>query len=254
MKYRVFLLPVIIVFFMGLAVLILEQCKPRQTEDKGQAGELSDATYLGDQSCQSCHAKEHADWELSDHRKAMLPANDTTVLGDFSGVTYRADGVTNRFYKKDGRFFIETTELNDQTNTYEVLYTFGYRPLQQYLVAFPGGRMQVTRASWDTEKKKWFHQYSGQRMQPNDWLHWTRGGQNWNTMCASCHSTNLVKGYNAEADTFHTTYSAINVGCESCHGWLIYPQPEERYPRCLQYLHALPRPQDRAGTGSRVFA
>jgi tetratricopeptide (TPR) repeat protein len=215
MKSRVYFFPLLFLFlFLAAALLVLEQCKPKASA----SAESAQASFTGDQSCQSCHAKEHADWELSDHRKAMAPANDTTVLGDFSGVTYRADGVTNRFFKKDGRFFIETTELNGQANTYEVLYTFGYRPLQQYLVAFPGGRMQVTRASWDTDKKKWFHQYAGQQMQPNDWLHWTRGGQNWNTMCASCHSTNLVKGYDAQADTFHTTYSAINVGCESCHG------------------------------------
>ena len=37
-------------------------------------------------------------------------------------------------------------------------------------------------------------------------------------MCASCHSTNLEKNYDIESDTYKTTYSAINVSCESCHG------------------------------------
>jgi predicted CXXCH cytochrome family protein len=178
----------------------------------------SESEYVGDKACQACHAKEHADWQMSDHKRAMEPANDSTVLGDFNNARYAADGVTNTFYKKDGRFFIETTEINGVRTTHEVLYTFGFKPLQQYLVAFPGGRMQVTRASWDTEKKKWFHQYKGSRLHPTDWMHWTGGGQNWNTMCASCHSTNLKKGYNAVADTFHTTYSVIHVSCESCHG------------------------------------
>ncbi|HLO82774.1 MAG TPA: tetratricopeptide repeat protein, partial [Chitinophagaceae bacterium] len=31
-------------------------------------------------------------------------------------------------------------------------------------------------------------------------------------------STNLQKNYMADADSFHTTYSVINVSCESCHG------------------------------------
>ena len=37
-------------------------------------------------------------------------------------------------------------------------------------------------------------------------------------MCAECHSTNLKKNYFVEKDSFHTTYSSINVSCESCHG------------------------------------
>ena len=37
-------------------------------------------------------------------------------------------------------------------------------------------------------------------------------------MCASCHSTNLQKNYNIDADSYNTTYSVINVSCESCHG------------------------------------
>jgi predicted CXXCH cytochrome family protein len=219
MKYRVFYLPVISLFvFLGLAVFMLEQCKPKKDVDETVTAVASEPDYVGDKACQACHAKEHADWQLSDHKRAMEPANDSTVLGDFNNARYTADGVTTRFYKKDGRFYLETTELNGDKAAYEVLYTFGFKPLQQYLVAFPGGRMQVTRVSWDTDKKKWFHQYKGDKLHPTDWLHWTKGGQNWNTMCASCHSTNLKKGYDAVADTFHTTYSAIHVSCESCHG------------------------------------
>ncbi|HEY1115401.1 MAG TPA: tetratricopeptide repeat protein, partial [Chitinophagaceae bacterium] len=97
-------------------------------------------------------------------------------------------------------------------------YIFGHYPLQQYLVAFPGGRLQVPRASWDSKAKKWFHQYEGQKIQPGDWLHWSQAAQNWNTMCATCHSTNLKKNYFMEQDSFHTTWSSINVSCESCHG------------------------------------
>ena len=53
---------------------------------------------------------------------------------------------------------------------------------------------------------------------PEDWLYWTRAGQNWNGMCAECHSTHLVKGYDMDTDTFNTTWSEIDVSCEACHG------------------------------------
>jgi len=198
-----------------LAVSVLEFCKP-----KGQAAVSTAISneFVGDAKCGRCHASEYDLWKQSDHFRAMMPANDSTVLGDFNNATLKADGITSRFFRKDGKFYINTEGPEGSNQDFEVLYTFGFEPLQQYLVAFPGGRMQVTRASWDVNEKKWFHQYEGRKIHHTDWLHWTGGAQNWNTMCASCHSTNLQKNYLAEADSFHTTYSVLTVSCESCHG------------------------------------
>lgn len=176
------------------------------------------ATYTGSGSCQSCHAKAYADWKKSDHYLAMQPALDSTVLGDFNNTTYVADGVTNRFFKKDSKFYLRTQGEDGNYHDYEVLYAFGHFPLQQYLIAFPGGRMQAARVSWDSRDKKWFHQYAGQKIHHHDWLHWTGTSQNWNTMCASCHSTDLQKNYQYKQDAYQTTWHEPNVGCESCHG------------------------------------
>ena len=173
---------------------------------------------MGSAACQSCHQQAYADWKMSDHYLAMQPANDSTVLGDFNNAKFIADGVTNTFFKKEGKFFINTQGEDGLNHDYEVLYTFGYFPLQQYLIAFPGGRMQSTRASWDSRDKKWFHQYAGQKVHYQDWLHWTGNSQNWNTMCASCHSTDLEKNYDVQSDVYSTTWKEMNVSCESCHG------------------------------------
>ncbi len=196
-----------------LAVSLLEYCKPKSEEVA-----MGENAFVGDKACQSCHQKEYDLYLKSDHFRAMMPANDSTVLGDFDNTRFTADGVTSTFYKKDGKFFISTQGADGRNADFEVLYTFGFKPLQQYLVAFPGGRMQATRMSWDVEKKRWFHQYAGQQIYHRDWMHWTGAAQNWNTMCASCHSTNLQKNYQLETDSFHTTWSGLTVSCESCHG------------------------------------
>ena len=65
-------------------------------------------TFVGDQQCKSCHAAEYKAWSGSGHFKAMREANDSTVEGDFSGKTLVADGVSSRFFKKDGKYFINT--------------------------------------------------------------------------------------------------------------------------------------------------
>lgn len=174
--------------------------------------------YVGDDNCKSCHETAYKDWKGSHHELAMQEANTTTVLGDFNNVTLSLDGVDYRLYKNGEKFMVDVKEIDKSEKTYEIKYTFGITPLQQYMVDFDRGKKQVLRLSWDTLEHKWFHQYAEDQIKPNDWLHWSRGGQNWNTMCAECHSTNLKKNYNVVKDSFQTSYSMINVNCESCHG------------------------------------
>lgn len=195
-----------------LSVSVLEYCKP------GNVAEETDNAFVGDKTCQSCHQKEYELYKQSDHFRAMMPANDSTILGDFNNAALQADGVHSRFFKKNGKYYINTEGPDGKNHDYPVVYTFGYKPLQQYLVAFEGGRFQVPRVSWDVQKKKWFHQYSGQKIHYRDWLHWTGAAQNWNTMCASCHSTNLQKNYDLESDSYRTKWTGLTVSCESCHG------------------------------------
>ncbi len=106
---------------------------------------------------------------------------------------------------------------------YEIKYTFGVYPLQQYLVEFPGGRLQALGVAWDGRPakeggQKWFHLYPKEKIDYRDELHWTKLSQNWNHMCAECHSTKLRKNYDLAGDRFRTTWSEINVACEACHG------------------------------------
>jgi predicted CXXCH cytochrome family protein len=198
--------------------LYLQGCSTPVKETPDSPIQELSQEFVGSQACQSCHTKEYAEWKRSDHFLAMQPAHDSTVLGDFNNVTFTADGVKSRFYKKGEKYFIETQGSDGKNHEFEVLYTFGHFPLQQYLIAFPGGRMQATRVSWNSRDHKWFNQYPGQKIYHGDWLHWTGNAQNWNTMCASCHSTDLKKNYDFNKDSYSTTWHEVSVGCESCHG------------------------------------
>jgi len=176
------------------------------------------ATLTGTESCRECHQTAYDRWKGSDHDHAMAVAREDTVLGDFNDTTFTDHGITSRFYRRDGKFLVYTEGPGGKMGEFEITYTFGWTPLQQYLIPFPGGRLQALSLAWDTVEKRWFYLYPGQAIPPSDWLHWTRNGQNWNGMCAECHSTNLKKGYDPETQTYDTTWSDINVGCEACHG------------------------------------
>ena len=180
------------------------------------------ATYVGRQTCAACHQTELEHWTGSHHDRAMELANDETVLGDFRDVEITRFGVTSRFFTRDGNYYVHTEGPDGELRDYQVKYTFGVEPLQQYMVEFPDGRVQVLRHSWDTLRGEWFYvtptDVTDERIEPGDPLHWTGIAQNWNTMCAECHSTNLQKNFDLATNSYHTTYSEIDVSCETCHG------------------------------------
>jgi tetratricopeptide (TPR) repeat protein len=203
--------------FPSLFLQLIISCTNSIKNDQKINFKYKSNQYVGEQACISCHKKEHSDWQGSHHDWAMKLPNDSTVLGDFNNTSFAADGESYFFYKKDTTYFVRTG-LPGKEVDYPIVYTFGFTPLQQYLIKFPGGKYQTLRATWDTLNKRWFNQYAGQDIPPNDWLHWTQGGQRWNTMCAECHTTNLKKNYNQNKNNFNTTYARINVSCEACHG------------------------------------
>jgi predicted CXXCH cytochrome family protein len=187
------------------------------------ARDVSAATFVGSETCAGCHRPEAELWRASQHKQAMDHATDKSVLGDFNDASFDYYAVRSRFFRKDGKFLVETDGPDGKLATFEVKYTFGIDPLQQYLVEFPDGRLQALSLTWDGRPKgqggqRWFHLYPNEEIKHDDILHWTKLNQNWNFMCSECHSTGVRKNYDAANDRFNTTWAEISVGCETCHG------------------------------------
>jgi Flp pilus assembly protein TadD len=181
------------------------------------------ATFVGRQACANCHSDEDRRWTDSHHDLAMQEATPKTVLGNFENATFTHFGVKTTFFRKGDQYFVRTDGPDGQLHEYPVTYTFGVYPLQQYLIPFPGGRLQALNVVWDSRPKKdggqrWFHLYPKEEVGHADPLHWTGPYQNWNFMCAECHSTNVQKGWSSASKTYSTTWSELDVSCEACHG------------------------------------
>lgn len=181
------------------------------------------ARYVGSAACAGCHASEAALWKTSHHALAMQPATPATVLGDFADATFVNAGVTTVFHRSGDTYMVKTDGPDGVLHDFPVAYTFGVSPLQQYLIALPGGRYQALGIAWDSRPQqaggqRWYFLYPGQSLKPGDRLHWTGRDQTWNYMCADCHSTDVKKNYDLSTDTYATTFAEIDVGCEACHG------------------------------------
>jgi len=174
--------------------------------------------FVGRQTCVECHQKEGRQWTGSDHDLAMDLATPEFVLGDFDNTQLEHHGITSKMSHKGGQYFVETEGPDGELAKFHVDYVFGVRPLQQYLTKLDRGRYQVLPVTWDTEGERWFYANPDAPFGPDDPLHWTGSAQNWNHMCADCHTTNFAKNYDLKTHTHHHTYSEMDVSCEACHG------------------------------------
>ncbi len=203
-------------FLLSSAALAASEGQlPRQaTEREG---------YADAGTCLGCHADQASQWQHSDHAWALREPTADNVLGNFDNAHFDEDGVQARFFRKGNGYYVNLEGEDGKPADFRVLYTFGFEPLQQYLVALSRGRLQALTLAWDSRPaaqggQRWFSLYPGQRFAPNDPLHWTGRYQNWNAMCADCHSTALAKHYDDKKDSFASTWQEQNVGCQGCHG------------------------------------
>ena len=181
------------------------------------------ARFVGANACTSCHQAQAGLWKTSHHARAMQNATPETVLGDFKDARFTAFGVPTVFARAGERFIVRTEGPDSTPHEYDVAATFGVDPLQQYLIRLPGGRLQAFGIAWDSRAKeqggqRWFSLYPEQPLRAGDRLHWTGRDQTWNYQCATCHSTDVRKGFDLATDSYATNFTDIDVACEACHG------------------------------------
>jgi len=186
-------------------------------------GAQADPAWIGVEACQSCHAEQVELWKGSHHDLAMQEVTEATVLGDFDDAVFHYAGLEHRFYRKQSEFWISTDGVDGTLQDFRVEYVFGVYPLQQYLLALPGGRLQALSIAWDSRSaeeggQRWYHLHPDEAIRAGNPLHWTGPYYNWNARCAECHSTKLEKRFDLQTAEYATTWTEVNVSCEACHG------------------------------------
>lgn len=162
--------------------------------------------------CVECHRQQFQEWLGSQHALAQrlvtadenriftnekVPAGQSVVPSVAGGIPVFRDK--------------STAEL------WPARAAIGVTPLVQYLLPFPGGRLQVAPLSFDPHKQDWFDAQDPPRV-PEDWSYFRNRGMTWNSQCAFCHTTDLQKNYHIATDSYSTTWSAMGISCTQCHG------------------------------------
>src|SRR5690606_37659487 len=135
-------------FFLLCLLSLLSACNdsvPPQEPDDGFSDEQPDtgaaaaspapgrpADYVGSRECAGCHQGEYERWQGSHHDLAMQEVSDETVLGDFNEAGFVYFGTESLFYRDGERFMVRTDGPDGQLQDFEITYTFGVAPLQQY--------------------------------------------------------------------------------------------------------------------------
>ena len=122
------------------------------------------ADFVGAKVCQGCHQKEYTAWQGSHHDMAMKHATDKSVLGNFNNSVLGQGKNKSLFFKQKDNFWVNIKGPDGKFNDYQIKYTFGYEPLQQYMVEFDDGRVQLIPFAWDSRSKeqggqRWFNLY-----------------------------------------------------------------------------------------------
>jgi tetratricopeptide (TPR) repeat protein len=190
---------------------------PRTIDDALRAA--STFPSPADVACGACHQKAYEEWAASQHAHANRLVDEELDRGAFQPSRYiMIGGFHTRLGRLGHDFGIHQLSPDGQRTAHVPEAVIGVTPLVQYLVPFPGGRLQAVDMAYDPRSNEWFNVFEEENRQLHEWGFWKNRGLNWNSQCAFCHMTNLRKGYDEATDTYRTTWDSMGIGCSQCHG------------------------------------
>ena len=157
-------------------------------------------TYVGSAACAGCHAGECGGVA----RLAARPRDAGRRRGHRPRRLRRRQLRLRRRHlhassAATASYWVSTDGPDGKPADFEIRYTFGVYPLQQYLIGFPGRPPAGARHRLGRAARRSRAGSAGSTSTrpstspPGNPLHWTGRDQNWNYMCAECHSTDAAR-------------------------------------------------------------
>lgn len=185
----------------------------------GEAGKTASGIPSAQaRACATCHEEQFEKWQRSQHAWANRLVSVEKDGAAFTPARMLVNGSFVTHLHEQGNRFEFVSSGPDGISHHQPEAVIGIEPLRQYLVPFPGGRLQVVDVSYDPHSNKWFNAFGDEDRQPHEWGFWKNRSMNWNSRCAFCHMTGFEKNYDPDADTYASTWDEMGVSCAQCHG------------------------------------
>lgn len=174
--------------------------------------------YVGAKECGQCHDDEVAGWQKSWHSRALSPATDKFVVGNFANAHFKGSSTEATMTKAGGVRTMTTNGPDGQPHPYPVSWVIGAKRMQDSVTVFPDGRWQVLPVYFHLADKSWVDYTEAKQgaLTPDHPFWWTNARRMANHECLDCHTTNL--DVRVDGGTWTTTATDLTVACESCHG------------------------------------
>ncbi len=204
----------------GLIALLSACSRPAPAPAPVVTSELAARSVIPDteaRDCARCHPKAYEAWLPSQHAQANRRVDAQADGAAFALNTILIHGdVATQVRREGGAFTFRYAFSNEAPQHFTAEAVIGITPLRQYLVGFPGGRLQAMDAAYDPRSNAWFHVFPEAR-QPHEWGHWKGRSMTWNVQCAFCHMTDFQKNYDPASDSYASTWKAMGISCTQCH-------------------------------------
>ncbi|MBL7077109.1 MAG: ammonia-forming cytochrome c nitrite reductase subunit c552 [Kiritimatiellae bacterium] len=178
--------------------------------------------YVGSVSCRECHERFYQLWSPSHHGKAMQPVSAELFEEVLTPQPEPINlGGTRWQVRWETREMVELTDEGEKA--YPMVHAMGGKNVFFFLTPLERGRLQVMPLSYDVQRKHWFDTTLAMVRHFTDnvedeAIDWRDPLLTFNTSCYNCHVSQLDKNYDAETDTYHTTWREPGINCEACHG------------------------------------
>jgi hypothetical protein len=190
---------------------------------------------VASQGCIRCHESHYNSWQRTYHRTMTREATPENVKGDFNNAQYEYGGVASRMTREGDRFFIDTLDLNwdsdlarqgmprEQGGTLQhrkisVDRLVGSHWLQQILHRDEQGRYVRLPLVYHIVEGRWIH-INGAFLGPE--TDFTSRVGYWNETCLYCHNTRPRKNpvpIAGDWPGYETEVGELGISCEACHG------------------------------------
>ncbi|MEP6865698.1 MAG: multiheme c-type cytochrome, partial [Deltaproteobacteria bacterium] len=186
----------------------------------GDAGVLPHQTYVGSGACGDCHDDELKNWQKSWHARALEPATDKFVVGNYDYAHFKGSSSEATMLRKGATREMKTQGPDGRVAEFPVNWVIGGKRMQDAVTVFPDGRWQVLPVYYHVTAKAWVDYTEAKQgaLTPDHPFWWTNARRMANHECLDCHTTNLSVSHDDATGKWTTTASDFTVACESCHG------------------------------------